>query len=568
MIIRKKTNKWVVTVVIEEHNHILVSPKKRHKLISQRHISEDHEKIIDNIRLAGIKTNLVMNFFGLESGGVQNIGFTTKDVRNYLSVKRSLELKNGDAQAVLDYFEHQQADNPSFFYYIQVDSEGQMTNFFWADAKSRMDYFHFGDVVCFDPTYCTNRYGMPFVPIVGINHHYQTILFGGALLHKETKESFDWVRKTWMRAMHAAKHLSHIINAHADFTSDFNKCLYGNETIEEFESAWASMLRTYELEDNKWLLDLYKRKEKWASVYTRDIFCADMYTTQRSESINAYFNHFMKRDMPLCEFIRQFDRAILARREAENDQDYETKYRKPMLKFSVNIYTKSVFRKFQEQLAQELHYNHDQVEQNGTKFTFRVWWFGHEKKNRKVVYDSDDKGVKCSCQLYEFAGYLCRHILKIFSVMNVQGEEITNICRDSTSVQYSYLCQEAINIVIKGSTTTEIYNVTKCILDKALKEVDDAMRNLSIKSKDQTMQTRDEECLENTSMAKKQLIRDPTIAKTKGRTGRMKACIDKRVNKKQKATSPATDKTSKSSAREETNLARSFVGRSYEHYWF
>ncbi|KAI3945056.1 hypothetical protein MKW98_009860, partial [Papaver atlanticum] len=72
-IIRKKTDKWVVTVVVEEHNHILVSPKKMHKLRSQRHISEGHEKIIDNIRLAGIKTNLAMNFLGLESGGVQNI---------------------------------------------------------------------------------------------------------------------------------------------------------------------------------------------------------------------------------------------------------------------------------------------------------------------------------------------------------------------------------------------------------------------------------------------------------------------------------------------------------------
>ncbi|KAI3844138.1 hypothetical protein MKX03_021072, partial [Papaver bracteatum] len=95
MIIRKKADKWVVTVVEDEHNHILVSPKKRHKLRSQRHISDGHEKIIDNIRLSRIKTNLAMNFLGLESGGVQNIGFTAKDVRNYLSVKRSLELKNG-----------------------------------------------------------------------------------------------------------------------------------------------------------------------------------------------------------------------------------------------------------------------------------------------------------------------------------------------------------------------------------------------------------------------------------------------------------------------------------------
>lgn len=70
-----------------------------------------------------------------------------------------------------------------------------MTNFFWDDAKSRMDYSYFGDVVCFDPTYNTNRYDMPFVPIVGVNHHYQTVLFGGALLYSESEESFEWVIK-------------------------------------------------------------------------------------------------------------------------------------------------------------------------------------------------------------------------------------------------------------------------------------------------------------------------------------------------------------------------------------
>ena len=72
-----------------------------------------------------------------------------------------------------------------------------MTNTFWADARSRLDYNYFGDVVCFDPTYGTNKYGMPFI----LNHHLQTILFECALILEETESSFVWVLEMWMKTM-------------------------------------------------------------------------------------------------------------------------------------------------------------------------------------------------------------------------------------------------------------------------------------------------------------------------------------------------------------------------------
>ncbi|XP_026443076.1 protein FAR1-RELATED SEQUENCE 5-like [Papaver somniferum] len=449
-----------------------------------------------------------------------------------------------------------------------------MAKFFWADARSRVDYYHFRDIVCFDPTYCTNRYGMPFVPIVGVNQHYQTTLFGGTLLHSESEESFDWVMRTWMKSMHgrkpkviltyqesaiggairnifpgtrhrfclwhisrlASKHLSHAINKYPAFTADFNKCLYGNETVEEFESGWRLMLNTYKLTDNKWLSNLYKKKGKLASVYTRDVFCADMYTTQRSESINAYFDHFMKRDMPLCEFIIQYEMVITARRQAEIDEDYETKHRKPLLRLFVNIeqeasliYTKEVFFKFQEQLAQGLHYCQNEISKSGTKSTYQVWRFGHEKKTRTIIYESNDKTIQCSCFLYEFSGYLCRHIFKIFSIVDIQsippqyilkrwtvnaksgsvisdqGEEFVDNPRDTATSHYSKLCQEAINIAIKGSASTEMYNVTKEILDRASKEVDEALKNLPDKSIDEAQNDSSLKvgCVENTPMPRK-----------------------------------------------------------------
>jgi hypothetical protein len=56
-------------------------------------------------------------------------------------------------------------------------------------------------VYFFDTKFCTNRYNMPFAPIVGINNHMPTVVFGYALLANETKEGFKWVLERWLGAM-------------------------------------------------------------------------------------------------------------------------------------------------------------------------------------------------------------------------------------------------------------------------------------------------------------------------------------------------------------------------------
>ena len=74
-------------------------------------------------------------------------------------------------------------------------------NIFWADARSIVDYGSFGDVICFDTTYRTNRYDRPFAPFVRINHHKQSIIFGATLLYDKTIESFKWLFETILIAM-------------------------------------------------------------------------------------------------------------------------------------------------------------------------------------------------------------------------------------------------------------------------------------------------------------------------------------------------------------------------------
>ena len=68
-----------------------------------------------------------------------------------------------------------------------------ITNIFWADARMIIDYSHFGDVITFDTTYSKNRDARPLGVFLGLNHHRETVVFGGALLYDEMIESFVWL---------------------------------------------------------------------------------------------------------------------------------------------------------------------------------------------------------------------------------------------------------------------------------------------------------------------------------------------------------------------------------------
>ncbi|CAL2258897.1 unnamed protein product [Prunus armeniaca] len=59
----------------------------------------------------------------------------------------------------------------------------------------------FGDVVVFDTTFNTNRYGMVFAHLLGVNNHRQTVLFGCAFLISETTDSFVWLLEEFKKAI-------------------------------------------------------------------------------------------------------------------------------------------------------------------------------------------------------------------------------------------------------------------------------------------------------------------------------------------------------------------------------
>ena len=86
-----------------------------------------------------------------------------------------------------------------------MDCEELITNIFWADARMIIDYSHFGDVITFDTTYSTNRDARPVGIFLGLNHHKETVVFGGALLYDEMIEYFVWLFETFLEVMSEKK---------------------------------------------------------------------------------------------------------------------------------------------------------------------------------------------------------------------------------------------------------------------------------------------------------------------------------------------------------------------------
>lgn len=83
--------------------------------------------------------------------------FTERNMRDHIQKTRKLELGEGDAEALMEYFDRQQELYPDFFYSCSFDNEGRLLNVFWADARCRAAFKDFGDVVTFDTTYLTNK---------------------------------------------------------------------------------------------------------------------------------------------------------------------------------------------------------------------------------------------------------------------------------------------------------------------------------------------------------------------------------------------------------------------------
>ncbi|XP_060968816.1 protein FAR1-RELATED SEQUENCE 5-like [Cannabis sativa] len=103
-----------------------------------------------------------------------------------------------DSEGELGFLDCLAEKDPNFFVVYQVDEENRLANLFWADGNPRLDYVAFGDVLGFDTTYMTNEYNKPLTVLIGVNHHFNTCIFGFALLLHEKLPSYCWLLQKFL----------------------------------------------------------------------------------------------------------------------------------------------------------------------------------------------------------------------------------------------------------------------------------------------------------------------------------------------------------------------------------
>lgn len=528
---RKRDGKWYIHEFVKKHNHELLPALAYHFRV-HRNVKLAEKSNIDILHAVSERTRKMYVQMSRQTGGDWKDDFLRNDLNCQSDKGRCLALEVGEAQLMLEYFVHIQKENPYFFYAVDLNENQQLRNLLWVDAKSRRDYGNFSDVVSFDTSYMKNNDKMPFAPFVGVNHHFQPMLLGCALLADESKATYVWLMKTWLRAMSGtapnliitdqektltaaikevfptSRHcfslwhvleripdiLDDVIKQHENFMEKFSKCIFKSLTDEQFDMRWWKMVSRFELQENDWIHSLYEDRKRWVPTFMKDTFLAGMSTLQRSESINSYFDKYIHKKITLKEFVRQYGTILQNRYEEEAISDFDTWHKQPALKSPSpwekqmsTVYTHSIFKKFQVEVLGVVGCHPKKESEGATNVTFIVDDC-EKSESFTVMFDEAKSEVSCSCLLFQYKGYLCRHsmiVLQICGLSSIPSHYIlkrwTKDAKNYQSIiegaerkqsrvqMYNGLCKYAIELAEEGSLSEKSYSIAFRAIVEALK---------------------------------------------------------------------------------------------------
>lgn len=187
--------------LVNEHNHRLVESCGENKhLFSHKSIDAAVKDTIRHLRKNNVELTKVNCILRSMRGSAESVPFTKNSVRTVCAEIAQDNLQD-DVRKTMELFQHISKTDPDFMFSMQLDEDNRIKSLMWCSGRSRRMYSHFGDVVMFDTTYQTNFYDMSFAMFVGVNNHFQSVLFAGVLLTSEDTESFEWAFSEFVKLM-------------------------------------------------------------------------------------------------------------------------------------------------------------------------------------------------------------------------------------------------------------------------------------------------------------------------------------------------------------------------------
>ncbi|XP_021671692.1 protein FAR1-RELATED SEQUENCE 5 isoform X2 [Hevea brasiliensis] len=464
IITRQPDGKYRVTHFEAEHNHDSINPNNVQTLPFQKELCVTEAAEADLPSNLGAESNSAFELMNRRFEVGESLDYIAMDFDNYLQSERVRDMKRGEAGRLLRYFQRLHFESPTFFHAIQVDIDDKISNIFWADDTMVVDYDHFGDVICLDTTYRTNKDIQPFVQFIGVNHHNQAVTFAAALLFDDTVESLKWLFRTFLEAMsgkkpkviltdqdaaiveaiksvlpetshricvwqmcqNALNHLSHALKDTESFSSDFRSCIYDLNDEEDFIHAWEALLDKYSLQQNEWLRWMFREREKWAIVYGMNTFFLDARGCHVAEDLHRNLRSNLSSDQDALQFFKVFERMVDEQRFKELQANDEMTRCMPrlmgnvvLLKHASDMYTPKAFEIFQKEYEKCLNFVVSQCSESSLFLEYKVNTFGRSREYT-VTFNPSDDTVICSCRKFENVGFLCGHALKVLDQKNIK----------------------------------------------------------------------------------------------------------------------------------------------------
>ncbi|MQL74221.1 hypothetical protein Taro_006567, partial [Colocasia esculenta] len=228
----------------------------------------------------------------------------------------------------------------------------------------------------------------------------------------------------------------------------------------EFLEGWKSMLEKYGLVDNTWLRQKFQEREKWAPVYGRTAFCADLKSAQHRERINKELKRYLSSARDIESFLQNFDKFLEDKRnkelEANSKMTKSSPYAPPVsiIQHAARVYTSAVFDMFMTEYVSGLEclVKDRQYEEPTQILTVE----DGQRHDHIVRINFDEEILSCSCCKFENVGILCGHLL-------------TCITKRMRSIPQRYIlkrwtrCAGSLSVTYHANTTVED---PRCILSQ------------------------------------------------------------------------------------------------------
>ncbi|XP_042052368.1 protein FAR1-RELATED SEQUENCE 5-like [Salvia splendens] len=407
---------YVIQSFVEDHNHEMVEERHKRFMNLNRNLDLVHQKFILDCANANIGPTLSFSLLKEVLGGLDYVGCTVLEVRNYRRDLRAY-VEGADAQMLLNELRRKKELCSAFTYEYEVNSKDRMTRLFWCDPTARRNYHLYGDIVSFDTTYSTNRYCMIFAPFTGKDNHGRPVTFAAGLLSKENANSFSWLFNQFVKCMGVAPKLIvtdqdlgmkvaveevlvntrhrwcmwHVMNKVADklpknmlgseqLKKELNACVW-SELIEPdaFEETWHAIMERYGLTNNVW------------------------YSKSRANLMQFYMN---------------YNHALETQRSNSAKLEYYDSTKVPILrtgleieKHASTIYSGSAYTEIQEEIVYACFSLSCATLGVSTNTDIEVYDIKDKDSNSwTVTYSIGDDTYLCGCKKFERLGLLCSHI--------------------------------------------------------------------------------------------------------------------------------------------------------------